>query len=260
MSEWSFRGTNLDALGIVTLVSDSLKMPKRRGDNVLVPFRHGRFFTRKYFEQRTLSLGLEIVEDSIAALEAKMDRVKALMGLGSLGTLEQRLEDLSVRNAQAECTGDLNGARTSPVSMRLVLDFTMPDPFFRLNTQTSDTQTIDASPKTYTLNNPGTAEETLPKITLTGPLANTEITNTTNGVSVKYNGTITAGHYVVIDVNPSTGEFTAVTDLAVNVIGNVTHEGNAALLVLESGDNAMSVTDDTHTTGTVKIEFYPPYL
>ena len=121
MSEWSFRGTNLDALGFVTLVSDSLKMPKRRGDNVLVPFRHGRFFTRKYFEQRTLSLGLEIVEDSIAALEAKMDTVKALMGLGSLGTLEQRLEDLSVRNAQAECTGDLNGARTSPVSMRLVL-------------------------------------------------------------------------------------------------------------------------------------------
>lgn len=260
MSSWSFRGTNLDTLGIVTLVSDSLKMPKRRGDNVLVPFRHGRFFARKYFEQRTLSLGLEIVEDSIEAFEAKMDTVKALMGQETLGTLSQTLEDLSVRSAQAECTGDLNGARTSPVSMRLVLDFTMPEPFFRSNTLTSDEQTINASPKTYTLNNPGTAEETKPKITLTGPLANTEITNTTNGVKVKYNGTITAGHYVVIDIDATTGEYTAVDDLAANVIGNVTHLGNAALMVLKSGNNAMSVTDDTHTTGTVKVEFYPPYL
>lgn len=260
MSSWSFRGTALETLGIVTLVSDSLKMPKRRGDNVLVPFRHGRFHTRKYFEQRTLSLGLEITEASIEALEAKMDTVKALMGQGTLGTLEQTLEDTSVRNAQAECTGDLNGARTSPVSLRLVLDFTMPEPFFRSNVLTSDERTIDASPKTYTLNNPGTAEETRAKITLTGPLENTEITNTTNGVRMAYNGEITGGHYVVIDVDPETGEYTAVDDLLANVIGNVTHEGNPALMVLESGDNAMSVTDDTHTTGKVKFEFYPPYL
>lgn len=260
MSSWSFRGTALDTLGIVTLVSDSLNMPKQRGENHLIPLRHGRTHVEKYFDERVLTLGLEIVEVSIEALETKMDTVKALFGSLALGTLEQTLEDNSVRSAQAEFSGDFNGNRISPVSMRLVLEFKMPEPFFRSDTQTSDTQTINASPKTYTLNNPGTAKETKPKITLTGPLANTEITNTTNGVKVKYNGTITAGHYVVIDVDAETGEFTAVTDLAANVIGNVTHEGNVALLVLEPGDNSMSVTDDTHTTGTVKIEFYAPNL
>lgn len=260
MSSWSFRGTALDTLGIVTLVSDSLKMPEKRGGNLLIPFLEGRVFVEKEFDERNMTLGLEIIEESIEALETKMDTVKALFGGRSLGTLTQTLENLSVRSAQAEYTGDLNLSRISPVSVRMALDFTMPDPFFRSNVLKSDTQTIDASPKTYTLNNPGTAEERKPKITLTGPLDNPEITNTTNDVSVKYNAVIDSGHYVVIDVDPETGEYTAVDDLAVNVIGNVTHEGAAALFVLVAGDNAISVTDDEATTGTVKIEFYPPYL
>lgn len=260
MSSWSYRGTSLDTLGIVTLVSDSLNMPKQRGDNHLIPLRHGRIHVEKYFDERVLTLGLEIVEASAQALEEKMDTVKTLFGSLALETLQQTLENGAVRNTQAEFSGDLNGNRISPVSMRLVLEFKMPEPFFRSNMQISDTQTINASPKTYTLNNTGTAREMKPKITLTGPLANPEITNTTNGVSVKYNGTITAGHHVVIDVDAETGEFTAVDDLAANKIGNITHAGNVALLVLEPGNNSMSVTDDTHTTGTVEIEFYPPYL
>lgn len=261
MSSWYFNESDLGDLGYVTMVSDSLDMPKRRGGNKLIPLRHGRVFEEKYYDERVIELGLEIVEASIQALEEKMDVVKALFGKTTLGLLAQVLEDgTTVRWAWAEFTGDLNGNRISPVSQRLVLEFTMPEPFFRSNTLTSDTQTINASPKTYTLNNPGTAQETKPKITLTGPLSNTEITNTTNGVKVKYNGSITAGHYVVIDVDADTGEFTAVDDLAADVIGNVTHEGAAALLVLESGDNDLSVTDGTHTTGTVKIEFYAPYL
>lgn len=260
MSSWYFNEVDLSTLGYVTMVSDSLDMPKRRGGNKLIPLRHGRVFEEKYYDERVIELGLEIVEDSIQALEQKMDVVKALFGKTTLGLLSQVLEDETVRSAQAEFSGDLNGNRISPVSQRLVLEFTMPEPFFRSDTLISDTQTINASPKTYTLSNPGTAQETKPKITLTGPLSNTEITNTENDVSVKYNGTITAGHYVVIDVDAETGEYTAVDDLANDVIGNVTHEGAAALFVLESGNNDLSVTDDTHTTGTVKIEFYAPYL
>ena len=60
MSSWSFRGVALDTLGIVTLVSDSFKMPERRGDNVLIPFRDGRVFVEKMFEQRVMALGLEV--------------------------------------------------------------------------------------------------------------------------------------------------------------------------------------------------------
>lgn len=260
MSSWSYRGTALETLGIVTLVSDSLKMPEKRGDNIQLPFMDGRVFVEKEFEQRSMTLGLEITEESIEALETKMDTVKTIFGRRSLGTLMQTLEDLSARTAQAEYTGDLNLSRISPVSARLAIDFTLPDPLFRSNVLTSDEHTIGASPTAYTLNNPGSADVRNPKITLTGPLENTEITNTLNAVSVKYNAVIDSGHYVVIDVDTETGEYTAVDDLAVNVIGNVTHEGAAAYFALDAGDNPISVTDDDATTGTVKIEFYPPYL
>lgn len=258
MSSWSFRGTDLDTLGFVTLVSDSLMMPQKRGDNVLIPFRDGRVFVQKLFEQRSMSLGLEVSEDSISALEVKMDTVKALFGARSLGTLAQTLEDNSVRTALAEYTGDLNLTRVTPVSVRMVLEFTLPDPFFRGDVQVSEVQTIDESPKTYTITNTGTAVERNPKIILTGPLENTVITNTTNGCVLTYTGSIPSPRVVTIEtVN---GQFVATDDTSANVIGNVTHSGDAALFVVDSGANELSVVDSEATTGTVTVEFYPPYL
>ena len=56
MSSWSFRDVSLDDLGIVTLVSDSLMMPERRSENILIPFQDGRVFVEKQFEQRSMSL------------------------------------------------------------------------------------------------------------------------------------------------------------------------------------------------------------
>jgi hypothetical protein len=260
MSKWSFGGVELDTLGVVTLVSDSLKLPEKRGENLLIPFMAGRAWVEKEFDQRSMTLGLEVIAESIQDLETRMDFLKKFFGRRALGLLRQTLEDLTSRSCYAEYTGDLSLTRISPVSVRMALDFTMPEPFFRSSVLTSDEQTIDESPKTYTLNNPGSAEERGALITLTGPLANPEITNTTNGVSVKYNAAITSGHYVVIGVDSETGEYSATDDLSANVIGNVSHSGSAALMVLDAGDNAMSVTDEVATTGTVKFEFYAPWL
>ena len=258
MSQWSFRGTALDDLGIVTQVSDSLMMPERRGDNVLIPFRDGRVFVEKQFEQRSMSLGLEIVEETLSALESKMDTVKALFGRRSLGTLSQTLEDLSVRTLQAEYAGDLNLTRVSPVSVRMILEFVAPDPFFRGSVLVSNTTVINASPKAYTVTNTGTADERNAKIVLTGPLQNVVITNVTNGCVLTYTGTIASPRVVTIEtVN---GMYVATDDLGANMIGNVTHEGDAALFVLDAGANSLSVVDATHTTGSVMVEFYPPYL
>ena len=248
----------MDSLGIVTLVSDSLKMPERRGDNKLIPQRDGRIFAEKKFEQRSMSLGLEVGADTLSELESAMDVVKTLFGRRSLGALVQTLEDLSVRTLQAEYTGDLNLSRVSPLSVKLLLDFIAPDPFFRSSVLKTDTQTIDASPKAYTFNNPGTADERNPKIVLTGPLNNTVILNLTNGVSFTYGATIPAPR--VVTFQTVNGEYVATDDLGANVIGNISHVGDSAFFVLDAGDNSLSVADDTHTTGTVKMEFYPPYL
>lgn len=258
MSQWSFRGTALDDLGIVTLVSDSLMMPAKRGDNKLIPFEDGREHTRKQFEQRDMTLGLEIVEDSIAALESKMDRVKKLFGKRTLGTLAQTMEDLSVRTLQAEYAGDLNLTRISPVSVRMALEFIAPFPFFRGDTLVSDAQIIDESPFEYTLTNPGTADERAPKIILTGPLENVTITNTTNDVSLSYNAAIASPRVVTIEKIGK--DYSVTDDLGANMIGNVSHSGDAALFVLEADENELSVTDELAAGGTVTVEFYPPYL
>ena len=110
-----------------------------------------------------------------------------------------------------------------------------------------------------TITNAGTADERNPTIVLTGPLLNTVITNVTNGCVLTYTGTIASPRVVTISKS-STGEYTATNDLGANVIGNVTHSGDAALFVVDAGDNDLSVADGTHTTGSVKVEFYPPYL
>lgn len=257
MSTWSFRSVSLDTLGTVTLVSDSFKMPKKRGGNVLIPDLDGRVHTKKRFDQRVMALGLELVEESIQALEAKIDVVKALLAPSDLGTLSQTLEDLTIRTIEAEYTGELEPTRISPVSAKFLLEFTMPKPFFRSTILVSDVHTINANPTTYDITNSGTVYEREPKIVLTGPLDHPTITNTRNSVSLSYNGVITAGHYVTIDKN-SRREYTALDDLGANVIGNIAHAGDSAFMVLEVGVNPMSVADSTHTTGTVTIEFYPP--
>jgi len=259
MSNWSYRGTNLDDLGIVTLVSDAFKMPERRGANVMIPYRHGRVWVEKYFEQRSLELGIEIHESDAEALEAKIDQLKALMGLPGLGTLAQTLENLSQRTCQAEFTGDLHITRTSPLAVKMVLGFTIPEPFFRSTLLASDEQTVNSTPLAYTLNNPGSAQERDPIITLTGRLNNTVIANSTNGLSLTYSGSIPSPRVVTISTDDN-GEYIATNDLGANVIGNISHSGDVCLFALEPGDNDLSVTDGLHTTGKIKVEFYPPYL
>jgi len=258
MSSWSFRDTALDDIGIVTMVSDSLRMPERRGENVMIPFHDGRVFVEKFFEQRSLTLGLEINEATLQDLESKLDTFKSLLGKHSLGTLAQTLEDASVRTLQVEYTGDLNLKRISPLCVRLVLEFIAPDPFFQGEFQINDLQEISSSPTLFTLTNPGTADIRDPRIILTGPLDQVTITNTSNGVSLSYNAAIDAPRIVTIDKNGT--DYVATDDLGVNVIGNVTHSGDSALFVLDAGDNELEVVDSVATSGSVAFEFYPLYL
>lgn len=260
MRNWTFRGTLLDEIGTITLVSDSFKLPKRRGENIVIPFRDGRVFVEKMYEQRTLTLGMEIEAVSMEDLEDRIDALKALLGQRSLGLLTYEMDDGSIRQAQAEHVGDLNLARVAPLWRRLTMDFVLPDTFFRSDTLFSDSIVIDSSPVAFIFTNPGTADVRNPKTTLTGPLENTEMTHTVSGIKMKYNGAIADGDTVVIDVDPVTGEFTAVHSIDGNVIGNVTHEGSAALMVFNPGENELSITDDVATTGSVAVEFYPPNL
>lgn len=259
-TSWTFGGTALTSFGKVTLINSYLDMPTRRGQNQVIPFRHGSIYTPKYYSERSLMFGIAITAATSAALEATFDNMRKLFAVNSTQVLAMTMEDSTVRNAYATVDGEIQPSRVTGTFARVVVSFTLPSPFFRLSTAIADnTTTINASPKAMTVTNPGTVEERDATIILTGPLQNTVITNSTNGCTLTYTGTIASPRVVTISTS-STGEYVATDDLGVSVIGNVTHSGASALMVLNTGNNTMSITDATHTTGSVKITFHAPYL
>jgi hypothetical protein len=120
---------------------------------------------------------------------------------------------------------------------------------------TTDVHTINLATTTFTTTNPGTAEVQTALITLTAPLSSPTITNTTNGVSFQYNAALATGSVVINCLT-----MTAVLNGVTNVIGSIIHTGDPCFMTLQAGANAMSVTDGTHTTGTVEFDFYAPYF
>lgn len=264
MKNWTFRGTALDDFGVVTLLDDVFDAPERRGENLKIPHRHGRIHTRKYYDQRTLLLGITIRGDTISDVENYFFQLKALCAQTGEGALSVEKEDGTVLNANAEVSGSIQPSVAGPVAVKTTIPFVLSDPFFYAESATVQTVTINASPTSATVANgtvaDGNVEVDTIEIVLTGPLNNTQISNTTNDVSLTYGAAIAAGQTVTISVDAASGEYKAVHSVSGNVIGNVTHSGSPALMVFDPGDNAIEITDSVATTGTVKFTFTPRYV
>lgn len=258
MTTYTYNGTDLSTLGNITVIDGYLDIPERRGSNIVMPFRNGAVFVDKYFDVRSLVFGIAVLGTSLSDLETKMKAIQSLFSERDRKTLSITYEDATVKTAQVTVNKPLQVARVQSLA-RIVVEFEMCEPFFRLSTAIADnTTTIDASPHAMTVNNPGTVEERDPTIILTGPLTNVTITNSTVGCSLTYTGAIDAGHTVTIGT--SNGEYYATHSVSGNVIGNITHAGSPALMVFYPGDNTLSITSTVTTTGTVKASFYAPYL
>jgi len=260
MTTYSFGGTALTSFGKVTLINDNLDMPASRGNNQIIPFRHGTVFARKYFEERSMSFGIAITAATATALETTFDTMRKLFAVRTEQTLSMTMEDATIRTVSASVDKSIQVTRVTNTFARVIVDFTLCRPYWRLSTAIADnTTTINANPKAMIVTNPGTMEERDATIILTGPLSNTVITNSTQGVSLTYTGAIASPRIVTISTN-SYGEYVATTDLGVNVIGNITHSGSAALMTFAPGNNTMSIADSTATTGTVKVTFNAPFI
>lgn len=259
MTTWSFGGTALSLYGKVLVINEYLDLPDKRGDNYEISYRHGTIYVPKFYGQRKMTFGFSINESSAERLEGTLDSLRQLLAVRTQQILSCTMEDASVRNAYASVDNPLEVERITNTLAKCAIEFTLTTPFFRgADPIPTNTTTIDASPTLMTVTNTGTFEERDPIITLTGPLSNTVITNTTNGCVLTYTGTIDAGDSVVIQtVN---GEYTAVHNILGNVVGNLTHSGSSALMVFDPVDNDLSITDGTATTGTVDVTFYPPFI
>lgn len=259
MTTFEYDGTDLSDFGNITVIDGYLDIPQRRGNNQTIPHRHGAIYVPKYFDQRIITFGIAITTNTLSDLEDTLDDLRALVSPIGQKTLKITMEDSSVREVPATVDRPLQVSRVQTMA-RVVVEFTLARPFFRSDTDIADNTTvIDASPHAMEVVNPGTIEERDATIILTGPLQNTVITNTTNGCTLTYTGTIASPRVVTIQT-ATTGQYTATTDLSANVIGNVSHSGASALMVFEPGTNTLSITDATATTGSVKVVFKAPYL
>lgn len=260
MTTFTFGGTDLSTIGKITLIDDYLSTPVRRGRDQAIPFSDGQTFVTKYYDARTLSFGITINTASAAALETSLDTFRTLISPRYQQTLSQTLQNGQVRNIQAIVEKALQIKRIAPGIAQVVVDFICTEPYFRLSTAiASNTTTISANPTAMTVTNPGTVDEREPTIILTGPLQNTVITNSTNGLTLTYTGIIASPRIVTVSID-ATGEYKCADDLANNLIGNITHTGDTCLMAFVPGANTLSIADSTHTTGTVQATFKAPYL
>jgi hypothetical protein len=257
MNEWTFGGVRLDSFGPVTELDAYLDMPPKRGDNVLIPMQHGRVWVPKYFDQRIISFGIEVTGRDISDLEQKFDRVKALFGSTAQQILKNNFCD-GPRSALAEVLNQLGPTRDpDPLVAKIVVDFQLADPFFR--SSILKTETFDIPNSLYTLDNPGTAPERHAIITFADVLDHPIFGNTANGDLLEYNAAMGAGDVVIIDCE----HYTAVDGGGNNVVGNIIHSGDTSFMTFNPGVNVLTLSDaggaDTGT-GTVQIDYYPPYL
>jgi len=249
MNAWTFGGVRLESFGHITLLDDYLDMPGERGGDIEIPMADGEVFVEKFAPPKIITFGMEITSDGICDLEEKLDNLKKLLGIRRQQYLANSMFPGGERRALAKVSTPLGVTRDpDPRSAKIVIVFKLTNPFMRATALTTATFAGAA----YTLNNPGTADERRAIITLTGPLTAPTITNTTNGVAVQYNANLAgAGNVVVIDC----GLFTTTPAAA---IGSIIHTGSPSFMVLEPGDNDLTLTGGGG--GTVKFDFYAPFL
>ncbi len=256
-TSFTIGGTALTTYGKV-LQAGYLDTPQRRGENVIIPFAHGRIFSQKYYDERTIAFEMSLPATTPTTLESTVDALKTKLAVMTELTLAMTMEDATIRNISVSLDDVITPQRQTPRTIQYTMLFKAASAFWRLSTAIADnTTTINANPKAMTVTNPGTVAEFEPTMILTGPLSNTVITNSTNGYVLTYTGTIASPR--VVTIQRTSGQWVASNDLNANVIGNITHTPGAELMRINQGSNTMSIADGTATTGTVKITFSAPF-
>lgn len=103
------------------------------------------------------------------------------------------------------------------------------------------------------------AWKTYPIITITGPVVNCTILNTSTGEKLQFPATIGAGKVYTIDTRY--GQKTVVDELGANKIAELSSDSNLATFHLEPGDNSISTSGTSTTSATgIAFQFNPRFL
>jgi len=141
---WTFGGTALTSFGRVTLMDDYLDFPARRGENMIIPYRHGTAFAAKYFDQRLITLGIAVIAADASALETAMDTMRGLFSIRTEQTLTMTLSSGAIRTIQAAVDRPIQTQRVSDKIAKVIVEFVCSRPFWRSNTAIADNTTTAA--------------------------------------------------------------------------------------------------------------------
>lgn len=267
---WTVDGTVLNtyAWNIRTL-SDRSGLPPRRGDNESIPYRPGRLWVPKMFDQRTVPLQMWIAgcdddglvptaHSSRAQFNENEDALLRLFGVTHREVEIVRVKDMPdgplTLTGLAECSNTMSPSMMAGgTRATLTVDLVMADPFWYGPEAEQEVTAAGA-----TLEHVGSAPCVDMLIELVGPLLNPRLRNTLTGVEVRYSGAVAGGETVTLD----TANFTALLD-GDNVVGNVRHLGAPQWMVLLPGEQALELNNwqgGAVGAGSATITYRPPYL
>lgn len=249
------------------------RLPPKIGDNIRIPYRHGRIWKPKTYDQQLITLGMWVrgvttagvvpSQGERAQFNTNLRSLKRLFGPTGRQLALQRtmlyVTGMETHNAQGEVA---SGAASAANEMDLVpatirfgtftVDIVMADPWWY------GPQQVITMPAT--INNPGDVEATNLLLAFNGPLTNPMLTNTSvsPNIAVWYTGTIPTGQSVNLD----TSAFTAKDGAGNSIIGGVSHIGSLRWMLLEPGNNVITLTNQAGGsvgTGSVSLTYSPPY-
>jgi len=261
--QWEYSGTDLQTLAYdVKLLGDAQSIPPRRGDNVVIPSRDGRYHTSKYLDQRTLSLAMFVSDKhptggaaSEAQMLANLDTLKALFSQSGQHELRHTMGG-ETRYAQAEVISEVHFKPKGYNNLFIfTVDFVLADPaWYAAASTVIGPTTIIQSPQTIEVVNDGTYPSYQAVLTVEGPIENLKFTVGT--VWVSYSEPVADGETLVLDC----GTWIATLD-GVDVSGYISHEGSLKWLEFPVATNSLVVTSSGWDGGTtVQVEFTKAYL
>lgn len=240
-------------------------IPKKRGTNTVIPYADGARFSKKLYDQRTVTLNLWVwhcdangVFKGREQLEENMEYLKQLLGIPGLVQIRKQMIDETWRKSFVEVVDAIDFQRKDGSDPHRVLSLSLqfPDPFWYSENQEIIQITPTSANYSYVLNNPGTAPLRKMQILLADGLSSPKVLNNTSNVYLKLNKTIADGETITVD----TEKFTALSSLDGNVINSLIHSGDMSWMLLHAGDNNLTISGDEMPIGTITFKFYPAYF
>lgn len=238
-----FSGTDLASVCIVEDLSDFWSAADPRGELPVYAGKSGAAAQRRPVASRVASGQVSVVADTLAATEDAVAAVKALLKIGQAQTATRRkvtgagnldtTQTVIARGPAERWQG--NGLCTLILAVE-----TIDGPWYGASTAISAVGTVtvkgDSSTRAITA-------------TISGGAVNPVVTNTTNGYTFRYVGTVPTGG-VLVDVKARTA--TAVTGGA-NLSSSLKWSKDAPFQ-LDPGSQTL-----TTSTGTVSFTYLPAY-